>query len=173
MPAANLYCTNEALNFQVEKIEKPIVAIFESLLSPRNIWQLIWLAWYAFKTILEIRKLRMPTKDMLNKHNSKELIGIRDWFLEHEAPNSPRRKVFEAIFSFMAIKYDRDNFTGRRIDEFRRAWLKSGWVEDGKFPETYWNMTDEELKQPGVVRYKALQEALKNREFDKVFDLID
>ena len=173
MPFASLFSTEPIQKILVDKIQKPIVDISSALGSPKYWWQWLWLAWYAFKTIQEIRKLPRPTRDNVSKHNSKVFCDIRDWFLEHEAPDSPRRMLFEGILNFFPMKYDFDNFTGRRIDAFRRKWMESDWIDSGKMPETYWKLNEEDQNNAEVKRYKALQQALINREFDKVPDLID
>ena len=174
MPLSSLYTQPHIQKHLVDKIQGPMVATFSALAhAPSNLIFLVGLAWEAIKIIREIRKLPVPVHSNTNRHNSKVMVTLRDEFLKREDPHGPRYRVFEGILNFIIIKYEFDNYTGRRLNWWLREWKKSDWTDDGKFPETYWTPTPEDKETPTYIRQQALKDALHNKEWGKVADLVN
>ena len=103
--------------------------------------------------------LTEPTLENTNKQNCHTLVGIKDkllkkWFAD-EAHDTNRAKAIRAMFNFIISKYDRDNANGGYLDDFIAEAKACDWI----FRE---ETTDTDLVS-----------ALDNRQFDKVFDMIE
>lgn len=174
MPAANLFTTKAIQDHLVKNVQKPFVAIFTALsANPRNFWELVKLAWWGYKTIREMQKLPRPEISNTNKHNVHILLGIRDDFLAHDSPNGSRHKMFDGFLSFVAQKYDWDDYMSKRLDYWLRKWKESDWIFTGKHPETDWILNEADKKEPTYIRQEALKEALNKKEWPKVLNLIE
>ena len=172
MPAANLFTTEPIQEHLKYKIQKPFVDIFTALsTNPKDFWDLVKLAWWGYKTIREMQKTPRPEISNTNKHNVHVMIRARDDFLSHD--NSCRSKMYDGLLSFIAHKYDWDDHMSRRLDYWIRFIKASDWIDTGKLPETDWKLTEEDKKEPTYIRQQALKEALNNRDFPKVLNLIE
>ena len=174
MPASGLFTTKPIQDHLVKNVQKPFVDIFSALsASPRNFWELVKLAWWGYRTIREMQKIPRPEHSNVNKHNVHILLDIRDDFLAHDSPKGCRHKMYDGFLFFVAQKYDWDDHMSKRLDYWLRKWKKSDWIFTGKHPETDWILNEEDKKEPVYQRQQALLKALKNREFDKVLNLIE
>jgi len=118
------------------------------------------------------RILPKPTRNNTNKFNTHLLIDWRDEFLSHEECFT-RRKAIEGILNYAIFKYDSSNFYSDRADVLIDKLKKSDWVlVSGKTPDRFWKKA-QGVKSNKELRQNALVEALNNREFDKVLNLID
>ena len=163
MPASTPYSSNNKLmEFIKDKFEAPIVTI----------------------GILVAKILPEPTINNTNKHNTHLLIGLRDWFLDHDETPHPRHEAYRGLFNAIISKYDRDDHHARRLDEFLRKWLETDWQFKGT-EIVYWRQDGDEFKDEVLIQKdaikrldshdldEALLKALDDKEYDKVLGLID
>ena len=175
MPAATTYSTREAQEKFMHGIQDVIVNSSYAMQNWKSIFGLFVVAWDIIQVARRIRKLGEPTHNLVNKHNSHIMIEWRDWFVAHDT--SSRRVFYRLFFNFMIEKYEFDNHMGRRLEKILEKWYEYAqeerWVFTHKHPETDWILTEEEKKEPTAVRYAALREALDNKEWAKVLNLVE
>lgn len=174
MPLASLFTTKPVQKTLIKDIQKPIVDTFSVLYSaPRNTRFILLVLIEVIKTLWHIYRLPRPTKANTNKHNTHILIELRDWFLEHEHPNSMRRAMYDGLLSFVAQKYDWDGYNGSRLDAWLRQWKKSDWIDTGKQPESMWILNDEDKQAPTYLRQEALKKALREGDWARAINLVE
>jgi hypothetical protein len=110
-----------------------------------------------------------PTIVNSGKHNTKIILGIRDYLLAHEE-NNRIATVIDAVLSSAAIKYDTCNHYSERMDLAVSMLLKSDWVYiEGKTPSCFWKGTDKKEDE----KHKQLLAFIESKEWDKVLNLVD
>jgi len=109
---------------------------------------------------------------------------MRDNFVAHDDPNGSRPLVYQAVFKLAiwtyeafliltTIKYGFDGHMSKRFDYAFKQWKESDWIFTGKHPETQWLLNEEDKQEPTYIRQQALQEALDNKEYAKVLNLVE
>jgi len=172
MPAANLYTTEAIQDFLMKEIYEPVKRNFLILRRGGTFFEMLRGIIELIQVARKIKKIPKPTHDTVNKHNSHLMIDLRDDFLSH-MPRGFYYNVYEGMLNLAIIKYDIDDHMSKRLDYWLRKWTLTDWIFTGKHPETEWELNEAEKQEPGVLRQKALLKALKNREFDKVLNLIE
>ena len=131
-----------------------------------------------------LKKVDVPTHKNVNQRNSHTLIDLRDWFLEHDQSQRNHR-FYECFLNLVIVmgenlvigKYEFDGHMGKRLEKWLEKWYEKAqageWVFTHKHPETEWRLNEEDKQEPIYIRQQRLVEALDNKEFDKVLNLID
>jgi len=151
----------------------PVASMF-SLEKPKNIiisWIDNPLEWF-FRIIAN--RLANPTKENTNKYNTHILIDMRDEFLKHQEGNS-RYEAWRGIWNIFIVKYETSNYYSDRFDHVLQLCFGKDWLYlEGKIPCGMWDREDSgDVRHPVPNRKMRVVEALNNKEYDKVLQLID
>jgi len=184
MPIASLYTTKEVQDKLMYGIQDVIVKSFTTLYENNSLVKNVWAIINLVRVVRRIHKLPTPTHANVNMHNQHVMVDIRDDFLAHDDPKGSRPLVYHAMFNLMiwiydafliliTIKYGFDGHMGRRFDYAFKQWKESDWIFTGKPPETQWILSEKDEQEPEVIRYRALQEALSNKDWPRVLNLVE
>ncbi len=149
MAIANEYSLNhKAFEFAVERIEKPLVALFGFI---SKVW-------------------KPPTKVNTNKYNTHLLIELRDWFLPHVEGTS-RYDAFTGMFNYSISKIDRDDYYEDCWLLLLQEALKKPWIFKDRLPRKMWkDLGDVDLVNPNE-RTRAIVEAWNKGDIPKLHEL--
>jgi len=175
MPAANVYTTKEVQRKLMYGIQDVMVRSGNKINNSKSFFGILFALVDLVGVAYRLWKIGKPTHNSVNQYNSHTMIDLRDWFLAHD--KSGRRRFYEAFFNLVIIKYDFDGHMGKRLEKWLEKWYETAqdgkWLFTHKHPETEWILNEEDKQEPTYIRQQRLREALHNKEYDKVLNLID
>ncbi len=187
MPASGLYTTKEIQDKLVNGVQDILVKSANKINKCTSFLNMLRAGLELIPVVYRLWRLSKPTHNTVNKYNSHVMIDLRDWFLEHDKSYNllsrdrhslfDRHSFYEVFFNFVIMKYEFDDHMGKRLEKWLEKWYayaQAGrWVFTHKHPETQWELNEADKKEPTVIRQKALKEALHNKDYAKVLNLID